>query len=189
MPDIAENAPRATEVCQTISLEKASRALLRENLPVFDYIWMLVEREYFPDAVRVMAHVLPKREAVWWACQCARQAPDPEATAEMDAALVAAEKWVSEMSEEARQAAGPAAREADLNTAAGCAAYAAFVSGGSMVPSDMQPLPPPDNLTAQLVAGSVLASSIAPDPSKAPEKFRLFLEQAQELYRNTQSQG
>ncbi|RYJ01820.1 MAG: hypothetical protein EON47_09530, partial [Acetobacteraceae bacterium] len=27
------------------------------------------------EACRVVAHALPKREAVWWACMCARGAP------------------------------------------------------------------------------------------------------------------
>jgi len=27
------------------------------------------------DAVRVAAHALPRREAVWWACMCARAVP------------------------------------------------------------------------------------------------------------------
>ena len=45
----------------------------------------------FPEAVRLAAHALPKREAVWWACMCARAVPDPNLPEADLKALAAAE--------------------------------------------------------------------------------------------------
>ena len=46
------------------------------------------------DAVKLLAHALPKREAVWWACMCARAIPDAALPPEDAAAIEAAETWV-----------------------------------------------------------------------------------------------
>ena len=48
----------------------------------------------YTDAVRFLAHALPKREAVWWACLCVRKAaganpPPPAQAAPASAHLVA----------------------------------------------------------------------------------------------------
>ena len=34
----------------------------------------LMEAGYYQDAIKLLAHGLPKREAVWWACLAARKA-------------------------------------------------------------------------------------------------------------------
>src|ERR1051326_6159110 len=109
-------------------------ALLRDGQPPREFLNLLVEKALFPDAVRFLAHALPKREAVWWACLCAGQVFATEAPAKMTAALRAAEQWVEEPSEDHRRAALPAAEVAEFGTPGGCAALAAFWSGGSLGP-------------------------------------------------------
>src|SRR5262245_44734732 len=94
----------------------------------------LLEQEQYPRAVRLLAEALPKREAVWWACQCVRHAGGPELATLAVAALRAAEQWAADPSEDNRRAAYTAAQPVGFGTPAGCAALAAFLSGGSLGP-------------------------------------------------------
>jgi hypothetical protein len=182
--DTSQTGPMATELCSHVQVEKPARKLLSDEQTALDYIAVLIEHGHFSDATRLVAHLLPPREAVWWACQCARQAAEPTPAAEWKSALDAAEKWVTELSEESRRAAQSAAHEAGLNTAAGCAAMAAFATG-SMAPPDAPQVPTAPHLTAEVVAGSILVSSLSPKPTEAPPKYRTFLAQGIELYRST----
>ncbi len=171
----------ASDLCERIQIEKRSRALLRDDLTGLQFVQALAEAGQFIDAVRILAFLLPGREGVWWGIQCARQNPPANAEPEFEAALAAAEKWVLEMSEEARYAAQGAAESAGLGTAAGCAAMAAFANGNSLAPPDQAAVPPQPALASELVAGSILASALPPDPAQAPERFQTFLQQGIEL--------
>ncbi|MCW9030678.1 MAG: hypothetical protein OQK58_04260, partial [Gammaproteobacteria bacterium] len=42
--------------------------LLQPELTPEEYITKLIEKEYFADSIIFLAHSLPKREAIWWAC-------------------------------------------------------------------------------------------------------------------------
>src|SRR5207302_301373 len=120
----------AVEVCKRIAPGEAAKGLLREGLNARQYLDLLTENGLLPDAVRFLAQVAPKREAVWWACRCARSVAGAEPPAQAAAALKAAEKWAADPSEDNRRAAQAAAEAAGAETPAGCAALAAFWSGG-----------------------------------------------------------
>src|SRR5207245_1179123 len=150
------------------------------------FINTLMEKQQFPDAVRFLAHALPKREAVWWACLCARASAGSKPPPNIAAALQTAEKWVVDPSEENRRAAMPAAEAAEFKTPAGCAAVAAFWSGGSLVPPNVPVVPPGEYLTAHGVAGAVMLAAVVSEPEKAPEKYRTFLTQGIEVANGTQ---
>src|SRR5207245_536329 len=134
----------------------------------------LIEKQQFPDAIRFLAHALPKREAVWWACVCARGTTGPNPPPKITAALQAAEKWCSDPSEDNRRATQLAADAAELATPAGCA-------GGSLAPANVPVVPPGENLTAHGVTGSVMLAAVLQEPEKAPEKFKKFLAQGIEV--------
>lgn len=136
----------------------------------------LMKHTLYIDAVRFLAHCLPKREAVWWACLCARDALPPEPPAPLVAAIQAAESWVMAPTEEKRRAAMAQAEAAGYRTPASWAAVAAFWSGGSMAPPGAPVVPPGDGLTGAAVAGAVLLAAVQTEPEKAPEKHRRFLE-------------
>jgi len=127
------------------------------------------------DAARFMAHALPKREAVWWACMCAR-ATDP-APAPPDAeALAAAEAWVRRPEEDLRRAAMARAEAAGFRSAEAWAAVGAFWSGGSMAPPGQPVVPPADHLTGVAVAGAVSLAAVRREPERAEATFRRFVE-------------
>jgi hypothetical protein len=141
--DTAAKAPprTAAEIGKLFPLGDEAKKLLRDGMTPRQYLDVLLEKQQFVDAVRFLAHVLPKREAVWWACLCARSAAGSGAPAPQTAALQAAERWVADPSEANRRAAQDAAEAAELGTPAGCAAMAAFWSGGSMAPRTCRPSP------------------------------------------------
>jgi hypothetical protein len=167
-------ARTAAEVCKRFPLGEEAKKLLRDGLTPRQFLDALLERQEYPDAARFLAHALPKREGVWWACLCARAAHGPGAPAKAAAALQAAEKWVADPSEDNRRAAMAAAEAAELGTPAGCAAMAAFWSGGSLAPPNVPAVPPGEHLTAHGVAGAVMLAAVLNQPEKAAERYRQF---------------
>lgn len=167
-------AKTAAELAGKLELSEAARSVLGVGLAPADYIERLMEGGHWTDAIRLLSLALPKRAAVWWACRCARKA-SAATTPAAGVALSAAEAWVAEPTEEHRRAAFPAAEKAPLGTPTGCAALAVFLSGGSLAPPDVAVVPPADDLTGKIVAGSVLMAGVAAECQKAPEKYRDFL--------------
>lgn len=177
-------ARSASEVCELFDVGDDARRLLRPNLSPMEYLDVLEKKQHYPAAIQFLAHALPKREAVWWACVCARASAKPAPAAK---ALRAAETWVANPSEGNRREALPAAMADGVATAGGCAAMAAFVSGGSLTPPEAPPVPPTENLTAQTVAGAVLFAACELGKEKAAESLRLFLERGVDVARGISS--
>lgn len=148
-----------------------------------EYIAALVEKQLYADAVRFLAHCLPKREGVWWAWVCARRAAGPSPAPKIKAALDATERWIAQPDEENRRGAMKMGQEAQFDTAAGCAGLAAFFSSGTLGPPETPPIPPGEFLTAKAVAGSVVLAAVSTEPENAPEKFRGFIDQGLEVAR------
>ena len=175
MSEDALASVKTAEVCRRFKLEDEAGKLLQPQMTARQFLDALIQKQLFIDAVRFLAHALPKREAVWWACVCARQVSGPTIAPAVAAALAAAEKWAADPSEENRRAAMPAAEAAEMGTPAGCAAMAAFFSGGSLAPPTAPVVPPAEHFTGSSVAGAVLLAGVCTQPEKAPEKYRKFL--------------
>ena len=171
----------AAEICKRFKLGDQAKEFLRDDLSPRQFFELLLEHQQFVDAVRLLAHGLPKPEAVWWACLCGRSAAGPNLSPKVAAALQAAEKWIADQKEEDRRAAQAAADATDIVTPAGCAAMAAFWSSGSLAPPDSPAVPPGENLTAQGVAGAVMLAAVQTEPATAPEKFRRYLKLGTEV--------
>jgi hypothetical protein len=165
----------AVEIGARIQLSETANTLLHKQHTPERYLRVLIEQRCFTDAVGFLSHALPKREAVWWACYCARHAGLETSTPEIEQALTVAERWVLEPNEPHRRAALAVAEAAQLSTPAGCAAIAAFLSGGSLAPLDAPPVPPGEHLTARAVTGSVLLAAVGGAPDRAADKFLAFL--------------
>jgi len=168
---------KASEISSVAELSQEAVALLRPGLQPPDYVSLLQEKSLFADAVRFLAHALPKREAVWWAWICARHAAGDNPPPKILDALHATEMWISQPTDEHRRAAHAAAEAAQFSTPAGCAGLAAFFSGGSLAPPDSPAVPPGEFLTAKAVSGAVIFAAVSNEPAKAPEKFKQFLAQ------------
>lgn len=167
-------AKTAGEVCTRYALGEQAAGLLRKDMTPKQFLDALIEKTLYPEAARFLAHGLPKREAVWWGCQCVRSVQPANPPAPILAALQSAEKWVADPSDANRRAARPAAEAAGANTAAGCVAMAAFWSGGSLGPPDAPPVPPGEYLTATGASGAVMLAAIVTEAEKAAEKYQKF---------------
>ncbi|MCI0458617.1 MAG: hypothetical protein L0Z62_16770 [Gemmataceae bacterium] len=176
---------KAAEVCKALPLGDKARELLRDPLTPAQYLQLLMDNQQYLDAVRFLAHALPRREAVWWACLCARSSSGPNSAPAVRAALQAAEKWVADPTEDNRRPSMAAAEAATLETPAGCAAAAAFWSGGSLAPPNLPEVPPPEGLTARGVTGAILLAAVFTEPEKAIEKQRTFLTQGIDVANGT----
>lgn len=165
------------EFCELAGLGDEAKALLRPDHGPRAFVDLLTEQNQHPDAVRFIAHALPKREAIWWAWVCARRAAGESPKPEIAAALAATEKWVTQPTEDNRRAAMSAGEAATFGTPAGCTALAVFLSGGSLGPADTPPVPPGELMTAKAVAGAIIAAAVITQPERAPEQFRAFIAQ------------
>jgi hypothetical protein len=108
------------------------------------------------DALAFSAYVLPRREAVWWACQCVR-AMAPARTPEDESSLAAAENWVREPEEHRRRVALELGTSRSPRDPATWAALAAAWSGGSMAPGDYAVQTQP-HFTAKAARAAVLTA-------------------------------
>jgi hypothetical protein len=153
------------------------------------FMQALVERNLHADAVRFIAHALPKREGIWWAWVCARRAAGDPPPPAAKAALDATERWITQPTDENRRAAMRAAEAAGVGTPAGCTALATFLSGGSLGPANTPPVPPGELLTAKAITGAVVSAAVTGDASKAPERFQAFIAQGLDVVNRLQLWG
>ncbi|GLS26095.1 DUF6931 family protein [Marinibactrum halimedae] len=113
------------------------------------------------DAIKLLAHGLPKREAVWWSCIAARQAQTPQTDENNVKALIAAETWAKKPTEENREVCRSLGEVTKHNSPASWAATAASWCSGSLAAPDEPEIQPPEYLYAHAVAGCVsLAASL-----------------------------
>jgi hypothetical protein len=126
-----------------------------------DYARALLSSPRPSEAVIFIAHLLPRREAVWWAIQCVRAMLGPSGD---DGALRAAEAWVREPEEDTRRAALTAANAGDQKAATTWLAFAAGWSGGSVTAPDKDPLAAPPSACAMGANTAVMLAATAGDP-------------------------
>jgi hypothetical protein len=167
----------ASHICEGIDLSDQASALLEDNPTVVNYLQELIILEFYLDAVRFLAHALPKREATWWACLCARNEWTEKTPTNEIKAVELAEAWVYEPTEDNRVLILPVTEELTYKTAASWAAIAAFWSGDDISPVPQAVIPPPEKLYAKAVIGAVLLSAVQGSPSNVNENYQLFLQQ------------
>ena len=177
----AQTLSKTVTISTVAELGEEAMALVRADLKPLDFVALLMEKALYPDAVRFIAHALPRREAVWWGWVCARRAAGDNPQPKIKAALDATEKWIAQPSEDNRRSAMAAAQKAELGTAAGCAGLAAFFSGGSLAPPEAPVVPPGEFLSAKAVSGAVIFAAVAKEPERAPERFKSFVAQGVEV--------
>src|SRR5260370_6673168 len=144
---------RGADLAAVCTLSDEARDLLGEGLTPWDYYEVLRERRLYEDALRFLAHALPKRVAVWWGCLCVWAVNREEPQEKFEAALQAAVRWVLAPNEDHRRAAEEPGREASFGDPAGCLAMAALWSGGRRAAPRRAPRPPPAPPPPQRVRG------------------------------------
>jgi hypothetical protein len=136
-------------------------ALPADDIQPLDHARALLASPRPTDAVLFISHLLPRREAVWWAAQCVRALIGDGAA---DEALGAAEIWVRTPEDDNRRAALSAANASDRRKPTTWLAFGAGWSGGSILPSDQKPVPPPAGACAMASNTAVMLAVAAGDP-------------------------
>jgi hypothetical protein len=134
------------------------------------------------EATRLIAHALPAREAVWWACACSRHtAPSGENPATETTLRDAAEEWVRKPTDEHRRTAMKQAETAGFGSPEAWAAVAAFWSGDSMAPPEAPKVPPQPHFTGLAVAGAVALAAARGPAARRETRLRHFLVSAKDI--------
>ncbi len=106
------------------------------------------------EAVRILAHALPKREGVWWACVCAAHTTPPDLNETDELARMSAEAWTG---------------------------VAAFWSGDSLAPAGAKAIPPLPEQTGTAVAAAVTLASVRGDGKRFTARLQRFLESGRDI--------
>ena len=132
--------------------------------PPLDFALKLLARAHRFDAIVFTACLLPRREGVWWGCQCVRALNGNKA----DDALLAAEAWVREPEEAQRRAALEIAASGDTGVATTWLAWAAGHSGGSVAAEGSAPVRAPPDATAINLKAAVILAIVQHPMTEAP---------------------
>ena len=148
-PTLARFAPAPTEPCEPL-----------------DYARRLNGMPPPQAATAYVSHLLPRREAVWWGCQCVSAVLGGAA---QDQGFRLASRWVREPDDALRREALAYAQAGDLNAATAWLARAVGHSGGSLAAPDPPPaLPAPDACAQSVNAAVIMAATRAPSPMILP---------------------
>ncbi len=161
-----------------MELSPPASALLRAEMTPQAAVQHLLAAGEAQDALKLLARLLPKRYAVAWLCQCARDQP---LTQEDRAGASLAEQWVRDSSESNRRAAFEFANAGGYKSLGAWIAAAAGWSGGSLAPAAQEtPVPPADHLTARATVAAINLMA-ALDTSQFETRRVAFIERAMSL--------
>ena len=136
---------------------------------------------FLAEASRLIAHALPKREAVWWACMCAAHTAPPDLPDTARKARETAEHWVRQQTDKLRREAMTLADASGFGSPEAWAGVAAFWSGDSMSPEGQPAVPPAPHLTGTAAAGAVALAAARGDARKLNARLKLFLESGRNI--------
>jgi hypothetical protein len=129
-----------------------------DDTPSIAYLDTLVEDRRFAEGVTFLAHLLPRRESVWWAAKSVRAVP--AALRPYEEELIAtAENWVREPDEETRLAALSLGASGDTSRAATWVTRAAAWSGGAIIETGAGKVMSEPFMTPAAVRGAILIAS------------------------------
>jgi hypothetical protein len=117
----------------------------------------LSAQEKLDDAVTFCAHLLPRREAVWWACGSTRTLLG-DIPQSRGAGLRAAEAWVHDPDDQHREAALRVGAQGDANDSLTWLALAAGWSGGMLKSHPQMQIAMPPYMTARAARIAILLS-------------------------------
>jgi len=141
----------AREVLEAFPSARADIRTEPTEVPPLDFVRALIGRAALGDALAFFPYVVPRRDAVAWACRCLRALG-----AEADEALLRAEAWVREPEEYRRREALQAGNDGDRLRPGTWAALAAAWSGGDMAGGEHGAVPASSDLTAKAARAAVL---------------------------------
>jgi hypothetical protein len=172
------NVSTATE---RANLSPEAQTALQGCTDVVDALERLEASGFLSEAIRVLAHAMPKREDVWWACMCAASTAPGDLGEPDRKARETAELWVRQQQDEQRRLAMKLAEDAKFLSPEAWAGVAAFWSGNSLTALDLPPVPPPPQATGAAVSAAISLSVVRGDLTKQQERLKRFLESGRNI--------
>lgn len=161
-----------------MELTPDANARLRADMSPQTAVQELLAAGQAQDALKLLARLMPKRYAVAWLCQCARDQPLSQED-RIGASL--AEQWVREPSESNRRAAFEFAHAGGYKALGAWIAAAAGWSGGSLAPASQEtPVPPAEHLTARATVAAINLMA-ALDATQFEARRASYIERAMSL--------
>ena len=175
------SSEKVSDIIDVDLLDSTSLELLKPDMRPEAYIEVLSSAEKWMDAVAVMACALPKREAVWWACLCARLMNGLSENKEEILALKTAEKWVYKPTEKNRKKAFLRAQASDEPSAGTLSCIAVAFSGGKLALSKDQGVDLDASVFAETVGAVVMISASENDGLHINQRLKQFLHNAKDI--------
>jgi hypothetical protein len=147
------------------------------------FLQALVAADKIEEAVTFCAYLLPRREAVWWACGCVRTLLGHIAEDRV-AALLAAEAWVKEPDNERRQAALELGTNGHCDDPLTWVALAAGWTGGFLVSGPQRSIPMPQYMTARATRTAILISALSVNRDQRPAHLQACIADGTRLAEN-----
>jgi hypothetical protein len=153
------------------------------DTPSLAFLGELSGQQPVDKAIGFCAYLLPRREAVWWGCQCVRMLAPPNDNQEA-VALRAAEEWVHLPEEGQRLSALAIGRQSNYRAATTWLALAAGWAGpgmppgslagfeGAALPANDAWLPIPPDYTAKAVRSGILIAAAKTPPQQRTELLK-----------------
>jgi hypothetical protein len=145
-----------------------------------DFLRVLVSKGKLDEAVTFCGYLLPRREAVWWACRSVRALGAEAGNVNLEG-LRLAEAWVQDPSAERRKAAEDFANAADKNNPLTWLASAAAWSGGAITMGRGPAIAPPPELTPHAARIAILLSARGLRPDEFRTKLAACVEDGAKL--------
>jgi hypothetical protein len=167
--------PTAVQIAEELEFAGDAAALAKTVATGPELVAALATAEMFAKSVRVQAHILTKRLAVWWGVCAVRDLALADFPPTEIAAVDAAAAWAIDPSESRRRDAEVAAGATKYNGPGSWLAMAAFWSGGSLAAPHLPEVAPDDKLTGQGVTNSLMIAAVYQVPGQAKARYRAML--------------
>jgi len=174
------SADKASHITRNCDLPVEALALLTEEMRPEAYILALSGAKRWMDAAQVMAHVLPRREAVWWACMCAQTMDLMSREKGEQLALSTAEKWVFQPTEAHRDEAFRVAQESTTN-GNGTLCALAVAMGAETPPAPENAVRLDGSAFPGIIFAIVVTAASEGDGSRLNERLQESLQRGQEI--------
>ena len=156
------NNPEETseEICIEIShFNGESQTLCDSHQGPRDFFYALIERHALRDAVTFLAHAVPHKHSVWWACRGLSKMCGAKLGESPNDVIDLAERWLNDSNPAYLAAACAAAEKVGLDQPAGCLGIALW-SESERAPEEMPGFPPKGNRLPGMVAKALLLSVV-----------------------------
>lgn len=168
----------AIEICTGLTITDDAKPLLGAGQTAADYVKVLEQNALYSDALRVLSHAMGPQIALLWSCACVKKIQKDKLSDSELNALDAAEKWASEPSPQAAQAAHASAGELGNEGPSALLALAAYWGSGNVAPPGQPPLPTEKQLPSQAIAGALTLVAVDGPPKDAAGKYKEFISRA-----------